>query len=425
MTTHQAATAAAVEQALARERIRNTRITNVGRLIAVSLFLGLSVAFTVTGFWTVGPSYLIYAAWTLAALVVLVASERSERVAGFAGLAVPLIDMPCVFLVLVDATYHLKGAGMIEDAIEAGELGAPFFVGFIFLASLTLERWPIYFAAAVATTLDSALEWVASQKIDVTGIIMSATIMGLAAWLFAIASRRAVHLVGNIAAEQLRRERLGRYFSPQVTQLLDRIDEADAAGETRDVTILFSDLRDFTALTEHSTGRDVVSLLNEYLEQMVETIFAYGGTLDKYIGDGIMAYFGAPVAQDDHPARAVQCALAMQAALGALNVDRTRRGEPILSMGIGVHSGTVVVGDIGAARRREYTAIGNAVNFAARMEELTKRHEAPILVSDETRRRVGAGIEFTAAPPAHIKGRADPVVSYAPKLAAAIAPRSA
>jgi adenylate cyclase len=416
MTTPQAAT---VERALALERIRNTRIINLARLIAVSLFFTLGTLFTLTGLWRVAPSYPIYGTWVVAALMVLLASERWERFARIAGLAVPLIDMPGVFLVLAETISQLAAAGMTAEAIEAGELGAPFFVGFIFLASLTLERWPIGFAAAVATALDTALEWRASQTVDVTGVVMSGAIMGLAAWAFAIASRRAVHLVGSVAAEQLRRERLGRYFSPQVAELLGGVDEADAAGETRDVTILFSDLRDFTALTEHRTGRDVVSLLNEYLERMVETIFAHGGTLDKYIGDGIMAYFGAPVAQTDHPARAVQCALAMQAALGELNVARARRGEPALSMGIGVHSGTVVVGDIGAARRREYTAIGHAVNVAARIEELTKRHEAPILVSDETRQRVGAGIEFTAAPPALIKGHDEPVVSWTPRRAAA------
>jgi adenylate cyclase len=190
------------------------------------------------------------------------------------------------------------------------------------------------------------------------------------------------------------RGRLERYHSPSVIEsIVQSQTDAVAAGgvKSAEVTVLFADLSGFTALSERLSPEEVSSILEGYFTHAVEAIFEEGGTLDKFIGDCVMAFFGAPVPQKDHAERAVRAALKILHALDGWNADRTTAGEPALSMRIAINSGRVVVGDVGSNRRVDYTVLGNAVNVAARLEAYVGE-AGEITIGGETNRLLAGAI---------------------------------
>lgn len=213
--------------------------------------------------------------------------------------------------------------------------------------------------------------------------------------------------------KQLLRQSFERYVSAElVDKILESSQPVNVSGERRTVTILMSDIRGFTSLSERTDPEELVQFLNTYFAPMIDLILASEGTLDKFMGDAVMALFGAPVQHGDDALRAVKVALAMQDTLRELNAQWREQGKPEIRVGIGLSTGEVIVGNIGSARRLEYTAIGQHVNYAQRIEALTKELPFDILVSEATYEQIKENVDAEKIGPLVLRGKDAPVCVY-------------
>lgn len=201
-----------------------------------------------------------------------------------------------------------------------------------------------------------------------------------------------------------------RYVSRDVfQQLMDDPEKARLGGVRTIVTVLFSDLRGFTSMSENREPEDIVAQLNEYFSAMVELVFEHRGTIDKFVGDMVMALFNAPVGDTEHADHAIQCALAMQKRLGELNVKWKERGLPALACGVGVNTGEMIAGNVGAETIQSYTVIGDNVNLGARLESLCKEYKARIIISEFTRDLLEGAYDLKELGDVLVKGKSKPV----------------
>ncbi len=222
-----------------------------------------------------------------------------------------------------------------------------------------------------------------------------------------------INILGKkVEAEIVSRERLSRLLSPNIAEQVinGKLDVKPGGQRVEECTVFNSDIRGFTRMSETTSPEALVEMLNDYFEMMVDTIFKYDGTLDKFMGDGIMALWGAPLQTPDDALRSVECALEMGEALGALNRRRLDRDESPLAVGIGIHTGPLVAGYIGSSKALSYTVIGDTANTSARL--CAHALAGHIIVSENTLVRLRNRFEVEELPSAKVKGKEKPLRIY-------------
>ena len=256
--------------------------------------------------------------------------------------------------------------------------------------------------------------------VDLDVMIQDVIVLLIVAGILAAGVWRCRRLVLRQAVAARERANLARYFAPTMVDRLAQADQPLGAVRAQPVAVLFADIAGFTRLAEHEAPERVIALLRGLHARLEAAVFEHQGTLDKYLGDGVMATFGTPDAGPDDAVNALASARAMLTSIDAWNRDRAARGEPPLRLSIGIHYGEVVLGDVGSARRLEFAVIGDVVNVASRLEELTRELDARLVVSDalvEAVRAAGgqratalAGLERAA--PQVLRGRTAPVALW-------------
>jgi class 3 adenylate cyclase len=344
----------------------------------------------VVGF-TLGGSSLLLGAW-LRTRPAYAASRKyaigAFHLAGFTGMAIAsrAFGEPVLSLLVPVPTFALVVAlaGLRYDARHVVWMGS----GGIFLHLALVATGPALRARLPAAAL---------------GVLLLAAVTA--------AVSEAVRNLVALHGESVAKERLGRFFAPEVVARVEAAPELALGAVEREVTVLFSDISGFTRMSSGMTPGEVVRLLNDYFPGMVEIVFRHGGTLEKYIGDALLAIWGAPVAMPDHADRALRAALEMQLAVREMNARWTAEGRPPIDVHIGLNSGRVAAGHIGTERYLQYACIGDTTNVSSRVCSAAEARE--VVISASTRAALTTS-EFTleAMPPMPAKGKDEPLEVY-------------
>jgi adenylate cyclase len=396
-----------ISDAMYQAQLANARLINRLRLAGVTAFVATASALVLLGneSWTTALKGL--AIYFAVALLMWVVGERRTQALWLSRFAIPFIDVPMVTAVQLFSLQNSTVPG------QTSEFTISVFVCLLMLSALTLSASRIYLTLGLSVIAEQILQ--SQAGISLGGRFLSIVVMILATWICVHAGKNRVNLVRAVTDAEIRRRRLQRYFSPGIGELLEKQGgNSLEEGKECELTIIFADIRGFTSMSERMGSRETVSLLNSFHAKMVDALFRHAGTLDKYMGDGLLAYFNAPIGQSDHAERAIRCALDMQRDLQAMNIGQLGEDAPDLRMGIGIHTGRAIVGDIGAPSRREFTAIGDAVNIASRVEQLTKDNQVEILISEATAAQTPQHLTLEEVGDFPIRGRTKPLKLYTP-----------
>ncbi|MBI2945665.1 MAG: adenylate/guanylate cyclase domain-containing protein [Candidatus Wallbacteria bacterium] len=309
----------------------------------------------------------------------------------------------------VEIHAHAAGTLISGQALALAKASTSF--TFRYGAALTVGL-----AVALAGPLPGLLLLVSLQAgllFNACRLFQAGTVMELGRPIALPAAVYVVCLISEYTRQSRRaaeiRKMFSHYLNPSVVQwLVSHPGALRLGGESRELTVLFSDIRGFTSLSEKLGPERLVALLNDYLSRMTEIVFRHEGTLDKYIGDALMAFFGAPVEQPDHAERCCRAALQMLVALESFNRTQRDAGGAELAIGIGINTGEMIVGNMGSIMRFDYTVMGDAVNLASRLEGQTKPYGVQLIVGERTRTRLGRRFLVRELDSIRVKGKLEP-----------------